>query len=128
MHFPKGDLRLLGCYVSVASVAGVLTFSLGDVAARDLRSARLTTRTHVATPGRFRASEGRVVEVRRASREIAIRTARGGIERIVIPTETTIRTPHGGTGLSGIRAGMVVHAEVEADPRERLVARKLSAR
>ena len=128
MHFPRGDLCLLYCYVSVASVAGVLILSLGDVAARDLRSAPPAPRTHVAAPGALRASEGRVVEVRRASREIAVRTARGGIERIVIPPGTTIRTPHGGTGLSGIRAGMVVHAEVEADPRARLVARKLSAR
>ena len=71
--------------------------------------------------------EGRVVEVRRMSREVTIQTSRGTLEQVKIPREAAIRAPHGERGLSGIRQGMTVHVEGGARGEGRLVAHRVSA-
>jgi hypothetical protein len=129
MNRAKGERCLLGSYVGIASLASILLLAIGERAqARDVQLGQSRARPPLVVPHQLRASEGRVVEVRRGSREIAVRTARGEIERIVIPMEAAIRAPHGATALGGIHTGMSVHAEGEADRHGRLVARKLSAR
>jgi len=71
-------------------------------------------------------AEGRVIEVRRASQELTVRTSYGTVQHVVVPT--VLHGPHGNPALNEIRAGMSVHAEGEMDPRERLVARSISER
>ena len=52
--------------------------------------------------------EGRVMEVRRISRQVTVRTRQGTLERVTIPREAAVKAPHGERGLSGIRRGMTV--------------------
>jgi len=70
-------------------------------------------------------AEGRVIEVRRMSQELTMRTSHGTIEHVMVPP--ALHGPHGNPALSEIRAGMLVHAEGELDSRERLIARSISA-
>jgi hypothetical protein len=73
------------------------------------------------------ASEGRVIEVRRMTREITLQTSRGTREHIVVPKTAAIRTPKGGSALSRIHAGMAIHVDGKPDSSGRVVAKKLSA-
>ena len=109
------------------AAALALLFAPGPAArAKPLRAAEPVR--SVARPAPSRAIDGRVVEVRRASRELTVRTSRGEIEHVVVTATSAIHAPHGTTALSGIHAGMPVHAEVEVDSHRRLVARTISAR
>jgi hypothetical protein len=114
--------------VAAVSIAGALLLSLD----RNARASRIRTnapsaRRSTAAPSSPRTSEGRVVEVRRTSRELTVQTPRGAIEHVVIPTDTAIRAPNGSSALSGIRAGMALRAEGQADERGRIIARELVA-
>jgi hypothetical protein len=71
-----------------------------------------------------RTVDGRVVEVRRSSRELTVRTPMGTIEHVVVPA--AVHGPHGNSVLGEIRAGMSVHAEGEMN-RERVIARTIAA-
>ena len=79
----------------------------------------------VAPRASAHAADGRVIEVRRASRELTVRTSGGTIEHVVVPA--AVRGPRGTSELGDIRAGMSVRAEGEMD-HERLIARTISAR
>jgi hypothetical protein len=68
--------------------------------------------------------DGRVVEVRRSSRELTVRTPGGTIEHVVVPA--AVHEPAGNSVLGEIRAGMSVHAEGEMN-HERVIARTISA-
>jgi hypothetical protein len=84
----------------------------------------------VPSPGRVvpsRASEGRVIEMRRMTGEITLQTPRGTIERIVVPKTAVIQAPDGGSALSRIHAGMAIHVDGKLDSSGRLVAKNLSA-
>ena len=74
-----------------------------------------------------RAVTGQVVEVRRLSREVTVRTAQGTLQRVVIPREASVSAPHGESGLSGIRSGMVVRLVEGTDSHGRLVAHTVVA-
>jgi hypothetical protein len=74
-----------------------------------------------------RASEGRVVEVRRMTGEITLQTSRGIREHVVVPRTAVIQAPEGGSALSRIHAGMAIHVDGKLDSSGRLVAKKLSA-
>ena len=125
---PSGEAYLLHRWILAASIAAALTPPLrGPARANDLRPARPTTGAAYAAPRRLWATEGRVLDVRRMSREITVRTPQGAVERIVIPQHAEIRAPQGGSGLSSIRRGMGLRVEGEADPRGRLVAQKIVA-
>lgn len=76
----------------------------------------------------MRSTAGRLVEVKRLSREVTVRTASGMTERIVIPRKAEIHGPHGAAGLSRIQSGMAVRVEGTPDSRGRLVAREVFAR
>jgi len=59
-------------------------------------------------PAKVHTVEGQVVEVRRMSRDVTIRTRQGMLQEVVIPRGAVIMAPHGERGLSGIRGGMTV--------------------
>jgi hypothetical protein len=114
--------------VAAASIAGALLLSLErNARASRVRTDRPSPRRSTTAPSSQRTSEGRVVEVRRSSRELTVRTSRGATERVVIPPQAAIRAPHGSSTLSGIRAGMALHVEGQADEQGRIVARGLVA-
>jgi hypothetical protein len=115
--------------VLAASIAGALLLSLErNALARQSHPGPPAPRRSTTMPSRSRTSEGRVVEVRRTSRELTVQTARGAIEHVVIPTRAEIRAPNGSSALSGIRAGMALRAEGQTDERGRIIARELVAR
>lgn len=114
--------------ILAASIAGALVLSLErNARARQAHTDRPAPRRSTTMPSRPRTSEGRVVEVRRTSRELTVQTPRGAIEHVVIPTRAVIRASSG-SALSGIRAGMALRAEGQADERGRIIARELVAR
>jgi hypothetical protein len=123
-RFPSGKRLRFVAAIAVMFVSPHASFA----ATNQPRTAPGSPLRFVAPAAPNRVSEGRVVEVRRASRELVVQTPRGATERIVVPRATVIHAPHAGAGLSAIHAGMVVHAEGPADSGRRLVARTISAR
>jgi len=65
--------------------------------------------------------------VRRASRDVTVRSPQGALQHVVIPREATITAPLGERGLSGIRRGMKVHV-VDGAASGKIVARTVVAR
>ena len=128
-HHFKGQLCAPSPWMVVGLVVGTVTVLLVPLAnAERPSSARGSAKTSgvvVSTP--TRALAGRVVEVRRLSREVTVRTAQGTLQRVVIPREASVRAPHGERGLSGIRSGTVVRVIDGADSQGRLVAHKIVA-
>ena len=80
-----------------------------------------------ASPERSRLIEGRIVEVRRLTREITVRTGQGTIRRITIRPGTRIRAP-GTSSFDAVRSGAVIHLVVVEAPHGKFVARSVSLR
>jgi hypothetical protein len=79
-------------------------------------------------PQRSGSIEGKVVEVGRTSRHIAIRTRGGALERVMIPTGTLIEGPHAAQTLGRIHAGVDVRVVTQVDPHGRIIARHVVVR
>ena len=71
--------------------------------------------------------EGKVVEVRRISRDVTLQTQHGTLQHVTIPHQASIMAPHGERGLSGIRGGMTVRV-FGGVSSQRIVAQKVVAR
>lgn len=71
--------------------------------------------------------EGKVVEVRRMSRDVTVRTREGTLRHILVPRDAVVVAPHGERGLSGIRRGMAVRV-VDGMGSQKVIARTMIAR
>jgi len=71
--------------------------------------------------------DGRIVEVRRLSREISVRAGQATIQQIKIRPDTRVRAP-GTTRFDALRSGAVIHLVVVKDPHGAFIARSVSLR
>lgn len=110
-HHFKGVVYPLSRSVLVAWLVGTLTLLVVAPRAQAGHPAGprgSAKRGAIVAPKQPRAIEGRVMEVRRISRQLTVRTRQGTLEHVTIPREAAVTAPHGERGLSGIRRGMTV--------------------
>ncbi len=72
-----------------------------------------------------RTIQGRIVAVRRVSREITVQTAQGKVQEVKVPDDASI-TAHSGSHFSSVRSGENVHVTAIYDPDRGLIARSVS--
>jgi hypothetical protein len=97
-------------------------------AARRFTAEAARPKTPAGPAAASRITKGRVVGVCRGSREIAIQTPRGTIERIAVPATALVHTTRGARSLDDLHAGMVVRAEIGADSTRGMVAHTVEER
>ncbi len=71
--------------------------------------------------------DGRVLAVRRLSREITMRTAQGGVYRIALVPGAAIHAPRGAR-LDAVRSGIAIHIDAFTGRNGALLARAVSVR
>jgi hypothetical protein len=109
---------------SVAATIATLICA-GDVCASERAShagTAITSGAHEAAP---KTIQGRIVAVRRVSREITIQTAEGAVRQVKVPESATISS-HEGSKFSNVRSGQNVHVSAVNDPSHGLVAHSVS--
>jgi len=93
-------------------------------AATHERSSTATSPTH-QTAAQPHTIQGRIVAVRRVSREITVQTTQGQVQEVKVPADASI-TAHRGSHFSSVRSGENVHVTAVYDPERGLIARSLS--
>ncbi len=89
---------------------------------------RQSGRPNAATvPARHAQLAGRVVAVRRVAREVTIQTASGGVRRVLIARDATVRA-RGAAGLNAVRSGVRVELDTVTGLNGTPVARAVSVR
>jgi len=78
-------------------------------------------------PQSIQRVEGRVVAVRRLSREVSVLTPDGTVRHIAVAPDTKIAA-HGAAGLNAVRSGAMIQTEALAGPNGTLTARTVAVR
>jgi hypothetical protein len=76
---------------------------------------------------RVQVVEGRVVAVRRLSREVTVRTSQGAVHQVFIPRHVAVAA-RGAAGLNAVRTGENIRLIVASNRTGKLVARAVSVR
>jgi hypothetical protein len=76
---------------------------------------------------RVQVVEGRVVAVRRLSREVTVQTPQGAVHQVFIPRHVTVAA-RGAAGLNAVRTGENIRLSVISNRTGKLVARAVSVR
>lgn len=112
--------------MSAAAAIATLIFT-AEVAASGHAShagSAMVSSAHESGPA-ARTIQGRIVAVRRVSREITIQTAEGTVHQVKVPESATISS-HEGSKFSNVRSGQNVHVSAVNDPSHGLVAHSVS--
>ncbi|MFI5395842.1 MAG: hypothetical protein ACHQ9S_09945 [Candidatus Binatia bacterium] len=118
-NWKSWELFLLAC-AAIALVLHAIPASAGQG-----RHAVARPATALAVRGRVRVLEGRIVAVRRLSREVTMRTPEGAVRHVTIPREAKVQA-RGAAGLNAVHTGGVVRLDAVADRNGKLLARSVA--
>ncbi len=115
-------------YIARTSLAfGMLALASGAAASAQPLGHGAGSHPKMSMARRAQSLDGRVVAVRRLTREVTIQTQTGSLHRVSIPRDAKVHA-RGMAGMDAVRSGSTIHLDTVRDPNGKLVARAAAVR